>query len=177
MTSLEFGEGGRSINVEKEESVQVTPVVLGQKALHPYLLHHNVEPSDTLAGICIRYRCKAFELRRVNGITWGDNIRLVKVLLVPQGGDFARRKRSITAGAETRERPAVDKQNTRQLAIIKVDDDRGPINAIVEGVATWLKEVSTPPRKERSVCHFDGIELKEVSPLSTPLLAPSSACV
>eukprot|EP00640_Fibrocapsa_japonica_P003674 CAMPEP_0113935320 /NCGR_PEP_ID=MMETSP1339-20121228/2478_1 /TAXON_ID=94617 /ORGANISM="Fibrocapsa japonica" /LENGTH=296 /DNA_ID=CAMNT_0000937417 /DNA_START=81 /DNA_END=971 /DNA_ORIENTATION=+ /assembly_acc=CAM_ASM_000762 len=45
-------------------------------------MSHVVLPGDTLIGICLRYRVKAQELRRINNFH-GDFFRLCKTLLIP----------------------------------------------------------------------------------------------
>mmetsp|Transcript_19243 Transcript_19243/g.27061 ORF Transcript_19243/g.27061 Transcript_19243/m.27061 type:complete len:235 (-) Transcript_19243:149-853(-) len=46
---------------------------------------HNVSPSDTLTGICLRYRTTKQELRRLNNFL-GDHFMALDVLIVPNRG-------------------------------------------------------------------------------------------
>uniref|UniRef100_A0A6S8A5I8 LysM domain-containing protein n=1 Tax=Aureoumbra lagunensis TaxID=44058 RepID=A0A6S8A5I8_9STRA len=45
-------------------------------------IEHVVLPSDTLAGICLRYKIKKYDLRRHNFFV-GENIRSVEILKIP----------------------------------------------------------------------------------------------
>jgi len=51
-------------------------------------IEHIVLPSDTLIGICLRYKIKKEELRRHNGFV-GDNFRLCSTLIIPNKGGIA----------------------------------------------------------------------------------------
>jgi LysM repeat protein len=52
----------------------------------PSIVEHTVMPTDTLQGICLKYRISAVELRRLNLFS-GNNIQIKKSLLIPlQGG-------------------------------------------------------------------------------------------
>jgi len=57
-----------------------TPTIEEDK--RPTFLEHIILPSDTLTGICLRYRCKPAELRRLNNF-FGDNFRLCQKLIIP----------------------------------------------------------------------------------------------
>ncbi|CAM9830363.1 unnamed protein product [Ectocarpus sp. 12 AP-2014] len=58
----------------KEEGVHEDPA--------PEFLEHVVLPDDTLVGICLKYKVKDRELRRLNGFV-GDHFRMCDVLIVP----------------------------------------------------------------------------------------------
>jgi LysM repeat protein len=49
---------------------------------NPSVVEHTVMPSDTLQGICLRYRVTPVELRRVNMFS-GNSIQLMKTLKIP----------------------------------------------------------------------------------------------
>ena len=52
-----------------------------------HYLIHTVVPSDTFSGLCLRYRIKPHELRRVNRFS-GSNLRLAPhTLIIPLGPD------------------------------------------------------------------------------------------
>lgn len=52
-----------------------------------HYLIHTVLPSDTFSGLCLRYRIKPHELRRVNRFS-GSNLRLAPhTLIIPLGPD------------------------------------------------------------------------------------------
>ncbi|CAM9528659.1 unnamed protein product, partial [Hapterophycus canaliculatus] len=48
----------------------------------PEFLEHVILPDDTLAGICLKYKVKDRELRKLNGFV-GDHFRMCDSLLVP----------------------------------------------------------------------------------------------
>ncbi len=52
------------------------------KVENPLVIEHTVMPSDTLQGLCLRYRTTAVELRRVNMFS-GNNIQFIKTLKIP----------------------------------------------------------------------------------------------
>ena len=69
-------------NAEKDEQEEHPTAVEG---LH-YLVH-TITPSDTFSGLCLRYRIKPHELRRVNRFS-GSNLRLAPhTLIIPLGPD------------------------------------------------------------------------------------------
>lgn len=54
----------------------------------PSIFEHVVMPTDTLQGICLRYRVTAVNLRRMNMFS-GNNIQFKKALLIPvEGGSY-----------------------------------------------------------------------------------------
>ncbi|CAM9764260.1 unnamed protein product, partial [Ectocarpus fasciculatus] len=54
----------------------------GDEAPAPEFLEHVVLPDDTLVGICLKYKVKDRELRRLNGFV-GGHFRMCDVLIVP----------------------------------------------------------------------------------------------
>ncbi|KAI0393515.1 carbohydrate-binding module family 50 protein [Xylariaceae sp. FL0594] len=44
---------------------------------------HHVQPTDTYAGIILRYRCMEHALRKINGLWSRDNVQIRKHLLIP----------------------------------------------------------------------------------------------
>lgn len=63
-------------------SVAVDGADSGVIAEHQEFIEHVVLPSDTLAGICLRYKVKPAILKRYNQF-FGENIQTVKVIKVP----------------------------------------------------------------------------------------------
>jgi|EP01033_Poteriospumella_lacustris_P000052 hypothetical protein len=54
----------------------------------PSIVEHTIMPTDTLQGLCLRYRVSAINLRRMNMFS-GNNIQFKKTLLIPvEGGTF-----------------------------------------------------------------------------------------
>lgn len=66
--------------LEVKETVESTPTVV--KALDPCVIEHYVMPSDTIQGICLKYKVSAVDLRRVNMFS-GNNIKFFKTLKIP----------------------------------------------------------------------------------------------
>ncbi|KAI1170470.1 hypothetical protein F4777DRAFT_569064 [Nemania sp. FL0916] len=57
---------------------------VSQPAIEEFLVYlHHVQPTDTYAGIILRYRCMEHAFRKVNGLWSRDNIQVRKHLLVP----------------------------------------------------------------------------------------------
>ena len=48
----------------------------------PIIVEHLLLPNDTIQGICLKYRVKAMELRRLNMFS-GDNLKSFKTLKIP----------------------------------------------------------------------------------------------
>lgn len=56
----------------------------GQSAIEECLVYlHHVQPTDTYAGIILRYRCLEQAFRKINGLWSRDNIQVRKQLLIP----------------------------------------------------------------------------------------------
>lgn len=57
---------------------------VSQPVIEEYLVYlHHVQPTDTYAGIILRYRCMEHAFRKINGLWSRDNIQVRKRLLVP----------------------------------------------------------------------------------------------
>ncbi|KAI0109474.1 hypothetical protein GGR51DRAFT_511507 [Nemania sp. FL0031] len=55
-----------------------------QPVIEEFLVYlHHVQPTDTYAGIILRYRCMEHAFRKVNGLWSRDNIQVRKQLLIP----------------------------------------------------------------------------------------------
>ncbi|KAI0206193.1 hypothetical protein F4808DRAFT_406379 [Astrocystis sublimbata] len=55
-----------------------------QPVIEEYLVYlHHVQPTDTYAGIILRYRCMEHAFRKVNGLWSRDNIQIRKHLMIP----------------------------------------------------------------------------------------------
>ncbi|KAI0506223.1 carbohydrate-binding module family 50 protein [Xylaria bambusicola] len=73
---LESHEGRRNSD-ENMRSVS-------QPVIEEFLVYlHHVQPTDTYAGIILRYRCMEHALRKINGLWSRDNIQIRKHLLIP----------------------------------------------------------------------------------------------
>jgi len=91
------------------------PTPTGQViAEEPGVIEHVVMPSDTLQGICLRYRVSAVDVRRMNMFS-GNNIQFKKTLKIP-----------VAAGT-----PVVYQPNSPELAlqIFRNATNEGPIEA------------------------------------------------
>jgi LysM repeat protein len=76
-TSGESCVGSRYLRIKQATQSPVTP----EAVEHVDYLVHTVLPSDTLAGICLRYKVSAMQLRRVNRFS-GSNLSLAPAKLV-----------------------------------------------------------------------------------------------
>ncbi|KAI0405006.1 carbohydrate-binding module family 50 protein [Xylaria palmicola] len=57
---------------------------VSQPVIEEFLVYlHHVQPSDTYAGIILRYRCMEHAFRKINGLWSRDNIQVRKHLLIP----------------------------------------------------------------------------------------------
>ncbi|GAP90262.1 hypothetical protein SAMD00023353_4600070 [Rosellinia necatrix] len=57
---------------------------VSQPVIEEFLVYlHHVQPTDTYAGIILRYRCMEHALRKINGLWSRDNIQVRKHLLIP----------------------------------------------------------------------------------------------
>ncbi|KAF2973346.1 hypothetical protein GQX73_g22 [Xylaria multiplex] len=57
---------------------------VSQPVIEEFLVYlHHVQPTDTYAGIILRYRCMEHAFRKTNGLWSRDNIQIRKHLLVP----------------------------------------------------------------------------------------------
>lgn len=68
------------ILLEVKETPETSPTVV--RALDPCVIEHYVMPSDTIQGICLKYKVSAIDLRRVNLFS-GNNIKYFKTLKIP----------------------------------------------------------------------------------------------
>lgn len=76
------GDDAPDEGVEKDGQEEHPTAVEGT-----HYLIHTVVPSDTFSGLCLRYRIKPHELRRVNRFS-GSNLRLAPhTLIIPLGPD------------------------------------------------------------------------------------------
>ncbi|KAI1268748.1 carbohydrate-binding module family 50 protein [Xylariaceae sp. FL1019] len=56
---------------------------VSQPVIEEHLVYlHHVQPTDTYAGIVLRYRCMEHALRKMNGL-WSHNIQIRKQLMIP----------------------------------------------------------------------------------------------
>ncbi|KAI0142784.1 carbohydrate-binding module family 50 protein [Xylariaceae sp. FL1272] len=56
---------------------------VSQPVIEEHLVYlHHVQPTDTYAGIVLRYRCMEHALRKMNGL-WSHNIQMRKQLMIP----------------------------------------------------------------------------------------------
>ncbi|KAI1116834.1 hypothetical protein F5Y14DRAFT_405397 [Nemania sp. NC0429] len=77
--------GGLDItgNYKRRNSEENAPS-LGQPVAEECLVYlHHVQPTDTYAGIILRYRCLEHAFRKFNGLWSRDNIQVRKRLLIP----------------------------------------------------------------------------------------------
>ncbi|KAI8951047.1 hypothetical protein F4801DRAFT_589916 [Xylaria longipes] len=57
---------------------------VSQPVIEEFLVYlHHVQPTDTYAGIILRYRCMEHAFRKINGLWSRDNIQVRKYLLIP----------------------------------------------------------------------------------------------
>ncbi|KAI0433487.1 carbohydrate-binding module family 50 protein [Xylaria sp. FL1042] len=57
---------------------------VSQPVIEEFLVYlHHVQPTDTYAGIILRYRCMEHAFRKINGLWSRDNIQIRKQLLIP----------------------------------------------------------------------------------------------
>ncbi|KAI1425282.1 carbohydrate-binding module family 50 protein [Xylaria sp. FL1777] len=57
---------------------------VSQPVIEEFLVYlHHLQPTDTYAGIILRYRCMEHAFRKVNGLWSRDNIQIRKHLLIP----------------------------------------------------------------------------------------------
>ncbi|KAI1288211.1 hypothetical protein F5Y03DRAFT_380000 [Xylaria venustula] len=57
---------------------------VSQPVIEEFLVYlHHVQPTDTYAGIILRYRCMEHTFRKINGLWSRDNIQIRKHLLIP----------------------------------------------------------------------------------------------
>ncbi|TRX98945.1 hypothetical protein FHL15_000287 [Xylaria flabelliformis] len=57
---------------------------VSQPVIEEFLVYlHQVQPTDTYAGIILRYRCMEHAFRKINGLWSRDNIQVRKHLLIP----------------------------------------------------------------------------------------------
>ncbi|KAJ3552064.1 hypothetical protein NPX13_g11206 [Xylaria arbuscula] len=57
---------------------------VSQPVIEEFLVYlHHVQPTDTYAGIILRYRCMEHAFRKINGLWSRDNIQIRKHLLIP----------------------------------------------------------------------------------------------
>ncbi|KAI0444784.1 hypothetical protein F4803DRAFT_510478 [Xylaria telfairii] len=57
---------------------------VSQPVIEEFLVYlHHVQPTDTYAGIILRYRCMEHAFRKINGLWSRDNIQVRKHLLIP----------------------------------------------------------------------------------------------
>ncbi|KAI1816454.1 carbohydrate-binding module family 50 protein [Poronia punctata] len=57
---------------------------VSQPVIEEYLVYlHHVQPTDTYAGIILRYRCMEHAFRKINGLWSRDNIQVRKHLMIP----------------------------------------------------------------------------------------------
>lgn len=68
--------------LEAEEEEQARGPDAPEKVHVPEFLEHIVMPDDTLTGICMRYKVKDREVRRLNGFV-GNHFRMCESLIVP----------------------------------------------------------------------------------------------
>ena len=77
-----LGDDTPDENTEKDGQEEHPTAVEGV-----HYLVHTITPSDTFSGLCLRYRIKPHELRRVNRFS-GSNLRLAPhTLIIPLGPD------------------------------------------------------------------------------------------
>jgi LysM domain len=94
-----------SLNIS-EEAETVTPPLTpcsssssqagSPRAVAAAFAEHTIVNGETLAGICLRYRTSARELRKLNNFS-GDQFRVLQVLVVPQRASSS----SSSSGAST----------------------------------------------------------------------------
>ncbi|KAI3332309.1 hypothetical protein HD806DRAFT_480105 [Xylariaceae sp. AK1471] len=57
---------------------------VSQPVIEEFLVYlHHVQPTDTYAGIILRYRCMEHAFRKINGLWSRDNIQVRKQLMIP----------------------------------------------------------------------------------------------
>ena len=78
---------------KSDEPEQLNSVTIAS----PTVIEHTVMPSDTLQGICLRYRVNVTDVRRINMFS-GNSIQCKKILRIPLTKDI-----SISAQEDTHE--------------------------------------------------------------------------
>ncbi|KAL7627616.1 hypothetical protein AAE478_001809 [Parahypoxylon ruwenzoriense] len=68
----------------KRRNSDETPRTTGEPVVEEQLVYlHHVQPTDTYAGIILRYRCQEHAFRKTNGLWSRDNIQVRKHLMIP----------------------------------------------------------------------------------------------
>eukprot|EP00903_Cladosiphon_okamuranus_P005961 g5885.t2 len=113
-----------------------------EKQRAPAFLEHVVMPDDTLAGICLKYKVKDRELRRLNGFV-GSHFRMCDVLIIPN---------RFAAGQQPIQGSEGEKPMARQemMQIFRRTSELGPQEArfyletndwdLTEALAEWREE-------------------------------------
>jgi len=86
----------------EEEEVRATAVAMAYptkktSSSSSSIRYHELQPTDTFQGICLRYKVTPTELRRANGIHSGTSLKLAPAkLIIPANGKKVVKKREGT---------------------------------------------------------------------------------
>ncbi|XXG99146.1 H(+)-transporting V0 sector ATPase subunit e [Hypoxylon texense] len=85
LESYEGVNGGLDVSGKyKRRNSDETPRGTSEPIVEDQLVYlHHVQPTDTYAGIILRYRCQEHAFRKANGLWSRDNIQIRKHLMIP----------------------------------------------------------------------------------------------
>ncbi|KAI1099889.1 carbohydrate-binding module family 50 protein [Jackrogersella minutella] len=85
LESYEGVNGGLDVAGKyKRRNSDETPRSTGESVVEEQLVYlHHVQPTDTYAGIILRYRCQEHAFKKTNGLWSRDNIQIRKHLMIP----------------------------------------------------------------------------------------------
>ncbi|KAI6087951.1 carbohydrate-binding module family 50 protein [Hypoxylon rubiginosum] len=85
LESYEGVNGGLDVSGKyKRRNSDETPRDTSEPVIEEQLVYlHHVQPTDTYAGIVLRYRCQEQAFRKTNGLWSRDNIQIRKHLMIP----------------------------------------------------------------------------------------------
>ncbi|KAI1775204.1 carbohydrate-binding module family 50 protein [Hypoxylon cercidicola] len=85
LESYEGVNGGLDVSGKyKRRNSEETPRDASEPIVEEQLVYlHHVQPTDTYAGIILRYRCQEHAFRKTNGLWSRDNIQIRKHLMIP----------------------------------------------------------------------------------------------
>ena len=138
---------GRIKRRTSDESLNASNASLENEGQDALVYIHHVRPEDTIAGICIRYGCKAEVLRKANRLWPNDSVQIKKTVVIP-----------VDACA-VKGRP-VPAHNEHVQEDLLGDFDDGPSNDVknvpdidagINGRYSHSKQSSNPPRPPSSL--------------------------
>jgi LysM repeat protein len=123
----------------------------------PSIFEHTIMPTDTLQGICLRYRVSATVLRRMNMFS-GNNIHFKKSLLIPVQGGCLIEFQQVTTEVVLQKFRNATQENAAECRLY-LDEHNWNLEA---ALAAWRNDESWAKDNEKECAEIPSVPMMDI---------------